>query len=42
MQPKDRARPVLLAVDDEQGPLERIEEELCRRYAADYRVICTD
>ena len=33
-------RPVLLAVDDERGPLERIEQELCRRYAADYRVAC--
>ncbi|MGH2980502.1 MAG: FAD-dependent oxidoreductase [Solirubrobacterales bacterium] len=42
MKPKDSARPVLLAVDDEQRPLERIEEELCRRYAADYRVTCTD
>src|SRR3954463_14401834 len=33
-------RPVLLAVDDERGPLNLIEEALCRRYAADYRVVC--
>jgi thioredoxin reductase (NADPH) len=33
-------RPVLLAVDDEPEALGRIEEELVRRYASDYRVVC--
>src|SRR4051794_3760936 len=33
-------RPVLLAVDDERRQLDRIQDELCRRYAADYRVVC--
>jgi thioredoxin reductase (NADPH) len=32
--------PVLLAVDDDPDALERIERELGRRYAADYRVVC--
>ena len=32
--------PTLLAVDDEPPALERIERELTRRYAADYRVVC--
>jgi thioredoxin reductase (NADPH) len=33
-------RPVLLAVDDDPSALERVERELRRRYAGDYRVIC--
>ena len=33
-------RPVLLAVDGDDEHLRRIEDELCRRYASDYRVIC--
>jgi thioredoxin reductase (NADPH) len=33
-------RPVLLAVDDEPESLGRIERELVRRYAGDYRVVC--
>jgi thioredoxin reductase (NADPH) len=33
-------KPVLLAVDDEPDALGRIEEELVRRYASDYRVVC--
>src|SRR3954453_23548632 len=33
-------RPVLLAVDDDRGALDRIEQELTRRYGADYRVEC--
>lgn len=32
--------PVLLAVDDDPAALSRIEDELRRRYAADYRVVC--
>jgi thioredoxin reductase (NADPH) len=32
--------PVLLAVDDDPAALERIERELGRRYASDYRVVC--
>ena len=32
--------PVLLAVDDDPGALERITGELRRRYAADYRIYC--
>jgi len=33
-------KPVLLAVDDEPESLGRIERELVRRYAGDYRIIC--
>jgi thioredoxin reductase (NADPH) len=33
-------RPVLLAVDGEPETLSRIEQELVRRYASDYRVVC--
>jgi thioredoxin reductase (NADPH) len=33
-------RPVLFAVDDDALALERIERELTRRYASDYRVVC--
>jgi len=33
-------KPVLLAVDDEQAALGRIERELTSRYANDYRVVC--
>ena len=41
----DRAKPrsdtpTLLAVDDDPPALERIERELTRRYAGDYRVVC--
>jgi thioredoxin reductase (NADPH) len=35
-------KPVLLAVDDEQETLGRIERELVRRYAADYRIVCVE
>ena len=31
---------MLLAVDDDRAALDRIEQELCRRYAQDYRVDC--
>jgi thioredoxin reductase (NADPH) len=34
------ARPAILAVDDDQQSLGRLEQELGRRYAGDYRVIC--
>jgi thioredoxin reductase (NADPH) len=34
-------RPVLVVVDDDPEALERINAELCRRYAADYAVTCT-
>lgn len=37
---KPSASPVLLAVDDDPAALERIERELARRYASDYRVVC--
>ena len=33
-------RPVLMAVDDEPAALAAIEEELGKRYGADYEVIC--
>ncbi len=33
-------RPVLLAIDDDARALERIDRELSRRYAGDYRVVC--
>jgi thioredoxin reductase (NADPH) len=33
-------RPVLFAVDDDALALERIDRELSRRYASDYRVVC--
>jgi thioredoxin reductase (NADPH) len=33
-------RPVLFAVDDDALALERIDRELTRRYASDYRVVC--
>jgi thioredoxin reductase (NADPH) len=36
----DVGKPVLLAVDDEPEVLARIRDELTRRYAADYRVVC--
>ncbi len=35
-----RSRPALVAVDDDAAALARIEDELRRRYAADYRVVC--
>jgi thioredoxin reductase (NADPH) len=35
------ARPVLLAIDDDPKSLELLEEELRRRYAADYNIRCT-
>ncbi len=34
------SRPILLVVDDEPESLARIEQELTRRYAADYEVVC--
>jgi thioredoxin reductase (NADPH) len=34
----DPDRPVILVVDDEPGPLGRVEEELRRRYGSDYRI----
>ena len=34
-------KPVLVAVDDEPQALERIEQELRKRYAADYDIFCT-
>jgi thioredoxin reductase (NADPH) len=37
---KPSAGPVLLAVDDDPAALDRIERELTRRYASDYRVVC--
>jgi thioredoxin reductase (NADPH) len=33
-------RPVILAVDDDPGGLERVERELRKRYEADYGVVC--
>jgi thioredoxin reductase (NADPH) len=33
-------RPVLFAVDDEAGTLDRVGEQLRRRYASDYRIVC--
>lgn len=33
-------RPVILAVDDDPGGLERVERELRKRYEADYAVVC--
>ena len=35
-----RGTPAILAVDDDQQALGRLEQELGRRYAGDYRVIC--
>jgi thioredoxin reductase (NADPH) len=37
----DPDRPVILVVDDEPGPLGRVEEELRRRYGSDYRITAT-
>ena len=37
-----RRKPVLLAVDDEPDTLGRIERELVRRYAGDYRIVCVE
>ncbi len=43
MEPRDSSSlPLLLAVDDDPAALERIERELGRRYAGDYRVLCLD
>ena len=36
---RDR-RPVLFAVDDESAGLDRVREELRRRYSSDYRIVC--
>jgi len=33
-------RPVLLAVDDEPAAAALVEQELGKRYGADYRVVC--
>jgi len=35
----NRKRPVLLVVDDEREPLERLDRELSRRYGGDYRIV---
>jgi thioredoxin reductase (NADPH) len=32
--------PVLFAIDDDLGALTRVQDELMRRYASDYRVVC--
>jgi thioredoxin reductase (NADPH) len=36
------SRPVILAVDDEPDALSRVEDELRRRFGADYRIVCAD
>lgn len=36
----DASRPALVAVDDDLVALQRIADELRRRYASDYRVVC--
>ena len=36
------AKPILLAVHDRPGDLERVRHELTSRYAADYEIICAD
>jgi thioredoxin reductase (NADPH) len=36
------SRPVILAVDHESDALSRIEDELRRRFGADYRIVCAD
>jgi len=33
-------RPVLFVVDDEADSLDRIRQELRRRYSSDYRIVC--
>src|SRR3954453_23729965 len=35
-------KPILLAVHDRPGDLERVQHELTSRYAADYEIICSD
>jgi thioredoxin reductase (NADPH) len=32
--------PALVAIDDDEQALGRIEDELCRRYSSDYRILC--
>ena len=39
--PTVRARPVIMAVDDEQAKLARVEEELTSRYEKHYDVLCS-
>jgi thioredoxin reductase (NADPH) len=34
------SRPVLIAVDEDEDSLARIEAELCERYARSYRIVC--
>jgi thioredoxin reductase (NADPH) len=36
-----RVRPAIVAVDDDARALRRIEDELTRRYGADYHVACS-
>ena len=40
MTPFDVCRATILAVDEDEAALARVEEELCRRYASDYEVVC--
>lgn len=40
MEAGPKARPPLLAVDNDPDALTRTERELCRRYENDYRVLC--
>src|SRR4051794_1686820 len=35
-------KPILLAVHDRPGDLERVQHELTSRYAADYEIVCSD
>ena len=39
-QPDSPCKPTIVAVDDDPSALERVEEELRRRYSCDYRVVC--
>jgi hypothetical protein len=38
--PEPSLPPTLVAVDEDAGALARVEEELQRRYACDYRILC--
>jgi thioredoxin reductase (NADPH) len=38
--PESPRLPTIIAVDDDAAALERVEEELRRRYSCDYRVVC--
>jgi thioredoxin reductase (NADPH) len=39
---KHTSRPVILAVDDEPDALSRVDQELGRRFGADYRIVCRE